>query len=80
MLLIQLMQQCYALSDPAMEDALYEIESMRRFAGFELNEDAIPDEATILKFGRSETARAAISRRKSEVLGRQEGRHEKATF
>lgn len=33
-----------------MEDALYEIESMRRFAGIELNEDAIPDETTILKF------------------------------
>ncbi len=42
----------YALSDPAMEDALYEIESMRRFAGLELNEDAIPDETTILKFRR----------------------------
>jgi transposase, IS5 family len=40
------------LSDPAMEDALYEIESMRRFAGLELNEDAIPDETTILKFRR----------------------------
>jgi len=40
------------LSDPAMEDALYEIESMRRFAGLELNADAIPDETTILKFRR----------------------------
>ena len=28
------------------------IESMRRFAGLELNEDAIPDETTILKFRR----------------------------
>jgi IS5 family transposase len=35
-----------------VEDALYEIESMRRFAGLELNEDAIPDETTILKFRR----------------------------
>jgi IS5 family transposase len=35
-----------------MEDALYEIESMRRFAGVERNEDAIPDETTILKFRR----------------------------
>lgn len=46
------MPQWYALSDPAMEDALYKIESMRRFAGLELNEDAIPDETTILKFRR----------------------------
>jgi IS5 family transposase len=33
-----------------MEDALYEIESMHRFAGLELGEDALPDETTILKF------------------------------
>ena len=52
MLRIHFMQLWYAMSDPAMEDALYEIESMRRFAGLELNEDAIPDETTILKFRR----------------------------
>lgn len=47
---IYLMQQWFNLSDPMMEDALYEIESMRRFAGLELCEDRIPDETTILKF------------------------------
>ena len=52
MLRIYFMQQWYAMSDPAMEDALYEIESMRRFAGLELAEDPIPDETTILKFRR----------------------------
>lgn len=50
MLRIYLMQQWFNLSDPAMEDALYEIESMRRFAGLELCEDRLPDETTILKF------------------------------
>ena len=50
MLRIYFMQQWYALSDPAMEDALYEIESMRRFARLELSDDALPDETTILKF------------------------------
>ena len=50
MLRIYFMQQWYALSDPAMEDALYEIESMRRFAGLELLEESMPDETTILKF------------------------------
>jgi IS5 family transposase len=50
MLRIYFMQQWYALSDPAMEDALYEIESMRRFAGLDLTNDAMPDETTILKF------------------------------
>lgn len=50
MLRIYFLQQWYALSDPAMEDALYEVESMRRFAGLELLDDALPDETTILKF------------------------------
>ena len=50
MLRIYLMQQWFNLSDPMMEDVLYEIESMRRFAGLELCEDRLPDETTILKF------------------------------
>lgn len=49
MLRIHCMQLFYNLSDPAMEDALYEIESMRRFAGLSINKP-IPDETTILKF------------------------------
>lgn len=49
MLRVHCMQLFYNLSDPAMEDALYEIESMRRFAGLKLN-GPIPDETTILKF------------------------------
>jgi IS5 family transposase len=50
MLRIHFMQQWFNLSDPAMEDALYDSESMRRFAGIELIEDAVPDETTILRF------------------------------
>ena len=50
MLRIYFMQQWFNLSDPAMEDSLYDIESMRRFAGIELAEDAVPDETTILRF------------------------------
>lgn len=49
MLRIHVMQLFYNLSDPAMEDELYEIESMRRFAGLRLA-DNIPDETTILNF------------------------------
>jgi IS5 family transposase len=52
MLRVWCLQQWFALSDPGMEEALYDIESMRRFAGFELLEDAIPDETTILNFRR----------------------------
>lgn len=50
MLRIYCMQNWFNLSDPAMEDALYDSESMRRFAGLELAEDAVPDESTILRF------------------------------
>lgn len=50
MLRIYFMQSWFNLSDPAAEDALYDSESMRRFAGIELCEDAIPDETTILRF------------------------------
>jgi len=50
MLRIYFMQQWYALSDPAMEDGLYDSESMRRFAGIDIAADVIPDETTILHF------------------------------
>ena len=47
MLRVHLMQNWFALSDPAMEEALYEIASLRAFAHLSLNEP-IPDETTIL--------------------------------
>ena len=50
MLRIHLLQQWYDLSDPAMEDALIEVPTMRRFAGIALITDRIPDETTILAF------------------------------
>ena len=50
MLRIHLMQQWCALSDPAMEESLYEIASMRRFARLSLARGTIPDETTILNF------------------------------
>jgi IS5 family transposase len=36
MLRIQLQQQWYSLSDPAMEEGLIEVPTMHRFAGIEL--------------------------------------------
>lgn len=50
MLRIYFMQNWFNLSDPQAEDSLYDIESMRRFAGIEFGEDDIPDESTILRF------------------------------
>ena len=49
MLRVHAMQLFYNLSDPAMEDALYEIASMRTFAGLTLTGN-LPDETTILNF------------------------------
>jgi IS5 family transposase len=43
------MQNWFALSDPAMEEALYEIASLRTFARLSLA-GSIPDETTILNF------------------------------
>jgi len=50
MLRIYFLQQWYQLSDPGAEEALYDSQSMRAFAGLELGRDAIPDETTILNF------------------------------
>ena len=47
---VHLLQQWYSLSDPAMEEALIEVPTMRRFAGIELISDRIPDETMILTF------------------------------
>ena len=48
MLRVHVAQIVYNYSDPGMEDALYEIESLRRFCGIRL--EAVPDESTILQF------------------------------
>ena len=50
MLRIYFLQQWCSLSDPAAEEALYDIGSMRQFTQLELLDDAIPDETIILKF------------------------------
>jgi IS5 family transposase len=50
MLRIYFLQHWFDLSDPAAEDAIYDSESMRRFARVELGEDTVPDESTILRF------------------------------
>jgi len=50
MLRVYFLQQWFALSDPAAEDALYESVVMRRFAGVDLGRAPAPDETTILNF------------------------------
>jgi len=50
MLKIHFMQQWFGLSDPAMEEALWETPLLRGFAGISFDFEGIPDETTILKF------------------------------
>ena len=45
MLRVHCVQLFHDLSDPGMEDLLYEVESVRRFAGLRLT-GALPDEAS----------------------------------
>ena len=68
MLRIHCMQQWYNLSDPAMEDALYEIASMRLFARLSLDK-AIPDHTTILNF-RHLLERLGLARQLFEEMNR----------
>jgi IS5 family transposase len=50
MLRIHFLQQWFNLSDPAMEEALYDTPLFREFAGIDIGEDVVPDESTILRF------------------------------
>ena len=52
MLRIHLLQNWFGYSDPAMEEALYEVAPLRRFAGLSLTRGSVPDETTILHFRR----------------------------
>ena len=50
MLRIHFLQQWYALSDPGVEEALYDSTAMRRFVGIDLGQEGAPDETTVCKF------------------------------
>ena len=50
MLRIHFLQHWFNLSDPAVEEALYDSRSMRRFVGIDLGREPAPDETTVCKF------------------------------
>ncbi len=50
MLRVYFVQQWYGLSDEGLEDALYDSQALRGFAGIALNRDPIPDATTVLHF------------------------------
>ncbi|BFU96879.1 MAG: IS5 family transposase [Nitrospira sp.] len=50
MLRLHCLQQWFNLSDPAVEEALYNSRAMRQFVGIDLGREPVPDETTICKF------------------------------
>ena len=50
LLRIHFLQQWFGLSDPAMEEALYDVPLYRQFAGLDIGQCPVPDESTLLRF------------------------------
>ena len=50
MLRIYFLQQWFNLSDPAVEEALYDSPILREFARIDLGQEPVPDETTVCKF------------------------------
>ncbi|MDR4468082.1 MAG: IS5 family transposase [Nitrospira sp.] len=50
MLRLHCLQQWFNLSDPAVEEALYDARTMRQFVGIDLGREPVPDETTICTF------------------------------
>src|SRR6266852_154260 len=50
MLRIYFVQQWYGLADEALEDALYDSQALRGFAGIDLAVERVPDATTVLHF------------------------------
>jgi IS5 family transposase len=48
MLRIYFLQQWFNLSDPAVEEALYDSSAMRRFVDIDLGREPVPDETTVM--------------------------------
>src|SRR5689334_6737793 len=50
MLRLYFLQQWFNLSDPAVEEALYDSLAMRRFVDIDLGREPVPDETTVCRF------------------------------
>jgi hypothetical protein len=50
MLCIHCLQHWFKLSDPAVEEALYDLRAMCEFVGIDLGREPVPDETTICRF------------------------------
>jgi IS5 family transposase len=69
MIRIHCLQHWFNLSDPAVEESLYDSVSMRRFAGIDLGREPVPDETTVCKF-RHLLEEHDLGKRMFEEIGR----------
>lgn len=69
---VLLVQRWYGLSDPAMEEALYDRLSFRRFAGLALEDDT-PDHSTIFRFRDELTRRGLMTPLLAELTRQLDG-------
>lgn len=69
MLRIYFLQHWFNLSDPAVEEALYDVSSMRAFVGIDLGRESAPDETTVCKF-RHLLEEHGLGKRMFEEVGR----------
>src|SRR6202012_4834640 len=67
MLRIYFLQQWYTLADEALEDALYDSQAMRTFAGIDLSVESVPDATTLLHFRHLLEAHALTAKIFTEV-------------
>ena len=68
MLRIHLLQQFFGHSDPALEEALHDIPLYREFARLDAGITRLPDESTILRFGKTPSPRHLLE---AHPLGQQ---------
>src|SRR5688572_25022931 len=68
MLRIYFLQHWFNLSDPAVEEALYDSAAMRAFVGIDLGREPAPDETTVCKF-RHLLERNQLGRQLFEAMG-----------
>lgn len=60
---IHFLQHWFTLSDPAVEEALYDSRAMRQFVRIDLGREPVPDETTICKFRHpTEQAQTSVTR------------------
>jgi IS5 family transposase len=69
MLRIHFLQHWFNLSDPAVEEALYDSQAMRAFVGIDLGREPVPDETTVCRF-RHLLEEHDLGRRLFDAVGR----------